>query len=68
MSLSSTTLNEIDNNNQVMRMYLPKSYKIEDNEYIMEFNDLNYNNKLEISSGGIKISDENYNLKTIKVK
>ncbi|WP_291629366.1 DUF4179 domain-containing protein [Clostridium sp.] len=68
LSLSSTTLNEIDNNNQVMRMYLPKSYKIEDNEYIMEFNDLNYNNKLEISSGGIKISDENYNLKTIKVK
>lgn len=68
LSLRSITLNEIDNNGQVVRMYLPKLYKIEDNEYIIEFNDLNYNNKLEISSGGIKISDENYNLKTIKVK
>ncbi len=51
-----------------MRMHLPKAYKIEENEYIVEFNDLNYNNKLEISSWGIKVQDENYDIKTIKVK
>ena len=68
LSLRSITLNEIDNNGQVVRMYLPKSNKIEDNEYIIEFNDLNYNNKLEISSWGVMRADENYDLKTIKVK
>ena len=39
-----------------------------ENEYILEFDDLNYNNKLEVSSWGIKVQDENYYLKTIKVK
>ncbi|MDV4149990.1 DUF4179 domain-containing protein [Clostridium sp. AL.422] len=68
LTLTSITLSEIDNDGQVVRMYLPKLYKIEDNEYIIEFNDLDSNNKLEIYSGVIKKSDENYDFKTIKIK
>ena len=68
LSLRSIRLIESDDDSEIIRMYLPKAYKIKENEYILEFDDLNFNNKLEITSWEINAYDENYDLKTIEVK